>query len=121
MEPQTCVAAGERLNKLVAVHVMKWTPKIQGHAKVTGWYDENERRKNRRYKGLELPEWAWSITHAMKLLEGRCFYLWTCDEGYGCEIYSAPEKGSDLLGVSHGFILPAVICQAVVAAEMENL
>lgn len=110
---------GDKLNEQVAIHVKKWTPKIQGYARVTGWYNLKA-TKDHQYKGIGLPDWARSVCDAFKLLEGHHFELFTCDLGYGCKISTAPEHGEALIAEAYGHILPTVICQAVVKAKLKE-
>lgn len=110
----------DKLNRLVAIHVKKWTPKIQGHAHVTGWYNLKANAKH-QYKGIGLPDWSRSVCEAFKLLEPHSFEVYTCDLGYGCKIYTAPEHGEELLAEAYGFNLPSVICQAVVHVYKERI
>lgn len=110
----------EKLNKQVAEYVMKWTPKVQGAGLVTGWYDYQELNPRKQYKGIELPPWAWDISYAFSLLELRHFNLWTCDAGYGLELFTAPEYGDELIAQCFSNNLPQLICQAVVTVAIAD-
>lgn len=102
------------LNEQIAQTVFGWKSKRQGLFKVRGWFD------GYTYKGCEwgltLPNWSHDLTEAFSLLGRHNWDLHTCDAGYRCRIFKAPERGEELLGDGVGETICEAICRAVLAA-----
>lgn len=102
----------ETLNYQIATKVLGWTVKPQGHAIVQGCYD-----KSGNYQGLLGSfEWTYELGCAFALLKDQEWKVGTCDFGYVCGIYEAPEKGGALLGEGIDDTIPLAICKAAVNA-----